>query len=368
MGMNRPMARPGWREVAAIDLAALVQRHGAGFGRVRDCGDWSERRFRQFCGPLLLAFARHAHLLPSAPDAPCGSLLEVGLDACARSVLAEAAGGASPSRIDRQEAVALRALSPWTVSAARRWQVSSREGKSIVLGGEPLADQLDAANRCAGRSVPLPVYRIAPAAVDDLLPQADASTPGLAIGARMLGIVLLLRAVPPTVLASACAASPALLESALESALEFTLESTLESALEPHPVPASVRPGAAELRVAMHALIAEGQWTVNARRSRLWHLDGRLFLVWKTASKELSGRLAIDPTLLLPALIEHRIVRVPAVCAQTADRGPVDATLLIRTPHTDALPVVELAAVDEWLRSRPVPDAAFASPEVQRCA
>ena len=362
--MNQPVARAGWREVAAIDLAALVQRYGASFGRVRACGDWSERRFRQFCGPLLLAFARHAHLLPAAPDAPCGSLLEVGLDACARSVLAEAAGGAGPSRIDRQEAVALRALSPWTVSAARQWQVSSREGKSIVLGGEPLADQLDAANRCAGRSVLLPVYRIAPAAAGDPLPEADASAPGLAIGARMLGIVLLLRAVPPTVLASACAASPALLESALESALE----STLEPALEPPPVPTSVRPGAADLRVAMHALIAEGQWTVNARRSRLWHLDGRLFLVWKTASKELSGRLAIDPTLLLPALIEHRIVRVPPVCAQDADRGPVDATLLIRTPHTDALPVVELAAVDEWLRSRPVPGAACASPEVQRCA
>ena len=354
--MNRPMAPPGWREVAAIDLAALVQRHGAGFGRVRDCGDWSERRFRQFCGPLLLAFARHAHLLPLAPDAPCGSLLEVGLDACARSVLAEAAAGASPSRIDRQEAVALRALSPWTVSAARQWQVSSREGKSIVLGGEPLADQLDAANRCAGRSVLLPVYRIAPAAAGDPLPEAHASAPGLAIGARMLGIVLLLRAVPSTVLASACAASPALLESALEPALE------------PHPVPTSVRPGAAVLRVAMHALIAEGQWTVNARRSRLWHLDGRLFLVWKTASKELSGRLAIDPTLLLPALIEHRIVRVPPVCAQNADRGPVDATLLIRTPHTDALPVVELAAVDEWLRSLPVSGAGGASPEVQRCS
>jgi hypothetical protein len=352
MDMNRPLARPGWREVAAIDLAALVQRHGAGFGRVRDCGDWSERRFRQFCGPLLLAFARHAHLLPSAPDAPCGSLLEVGLDACARSVLAEAAAGASPSRIDRQEAVALRALSPWTVSAARQWQVSSREGKPIVLGGEPLADQLDAANGCAGRSVPLPVYRIAHAAAGDLPPETDASTPGPAIGARMLGIVLLLRAVPPTVLASACAASPAL----------------LESALEPHPVPTSVRPGAAVLRVAMHALIAEGQWTVNARRSRLWHLDGRLFLVWKTAAKELSGRLAIDPTLLLPALIEHRIVRLPPVCAQKADRGPVDATLLIRTPHTDALPVVELAAVDEWLRSLPVSCVGGASPEGQRCA
>jgi hypothetical protein len=81
-----------------------------------------------------------------------------------------AAAGASPSRIDRQEAVALRALSPWTVSAARQWQVSSREGKSIVLGGEPLADQLDAANRCAGRSVLLPVYRIAPAAAGDPQP------------------------------------------------------------------------------------------------------------------------------------------------------------------------------------------------------
>jgi hypothetical protein len=109
-GLQRPPPRlyayAKQRGTPADDLAALVQRHGAGFGRVRDCGDWSERRFRQFCGPLLLAFARHAHLLPSAPDAPCGSLLEVGLDACARSVLAEAAGGASPSRIDRQEAVA----------------------------------------------------------------------------------------------------------------------------------------------------------------------------------------------------------------------------------------------------------------------
>jgi hypothetical protein len=164
----------------------------------------------------------------------------------------------------------------------------------------------------------------------------------------MLGVVLLLRAFPPTVLASACTALPAL----------------LEAALKPYPVQTSVLPGAAVLRVAMHALIAEGQWTVNARRSRLWHLDGRLFLVWKTASKELSGRLAIEPALLLRALIEHRIVRAPPLCARAAERGPVDATLLIRTPHTDALPVVELAAAaDEWLRSLPVSAAHGASPK-----
>ena len=350
--MNLPAVRPGWREVPSIDLAALVQRHAAGFGRVRACGDWSERRFRQLCGPLLLAFARHAHLLPSAPDAPCGSLLDAGLDACARSVLAEAAGGAGPSLIDRQEAVVLRALSPWTVAAILRWQVYSHDGQPIALACPPLADQLDAAAPGAKRGVPAPAYRIEPVAAGDRLPLADSSTAGPATGAHMLGIVLLLRAVAPAVLASACTASPAL----------------LESALEPSRTQATVHPAAATLRAAMHALIAEGQWTVNARRSRLWHLDGRLFLAWKTAAKELSGRLAIDPALLLPALVEHRIVLPAPACAQAAQRDPVDAPLLVRTPYTEALPVVELAAVDEWLRSVPVVDAGGESPQVQRCA
>lgn len=343
--MNRPVAQPGWREVPSIDLEALVQRHAAGFGRVRACGDWSERRFRQFCGPLLLAFARHAHLLPSAPDAPCGSLLEAGLDACARSVLAAAAGGTGPCRIDRQEAVALRALSPWTVAAIRRWQVSIHDGQPIALACPPLVDQLEAAAPGARRGVPAPAYRIEPVAAGDRLPLADSPTAGPATGERMLGIVLLLRAVAPAALASACASTSAL----------------LESALEPSRTQAPAHPAAATLRAAMHALIAEGQWTVNARRSRLWYLEGRLFLAWKTASKELSGRLAIDPALLLPALVEHRIVLA-------AQREPAHAQQLVRTPYTEALPVVELAAVDEWLRSVPGEGAGGASPKVQRCA
>ena len=98
----------------------------------------------------------------------------------------------------------------------------------------------------------------------------------------------------------------------------------------------------------MHALVAEGRWQANVRRGRLWHLDGRLYLAWKTASTELAERLSHDPDEVLAALVAHGIV-LPG-CADETVANPAAALRAIRTPHTEALPVVELADADAWLR------------------
>ena len=105
---------------------------------------------------------------------------------------------------------------------------------------------------------------------------------------------------------------------------------------------------ASSLRGAMRALVAEGRWKVNVRRARLWHLDGRLYLAWKTASTELAERLLHDPAAVLAALASHGIV-LPG-CAAGPGGDPATALRTIRTPHTESLPVLELADAEAWLR------------------
>jgi hypothetical protein len=321
--MHAPDARPGpWGEIPALDLASLVRRHASAFGRVRACGDWSDKDFRRTAGPLLLAFARHAHLLPASFSAPCGSLLDAGLEACASALLAApvdpAAQDGRPSRAAFtavcQDAVVLHALSPWVVAATARWQVRTRDGRTLVLAARPLSDQLEDA------PVPYLIESRAPCETP------DDERPGL----RPLGMVLLLRALAAPAMAAACEATPPLLEAALALAMPAA------AALPPVRAPAPQ-----DVIDAMRALITDGHWTLNVRRSRLWFLDGHLYLAWKTAANELSARLALDPALLLSLLVRHGIV---------IDRGPV---MPLRTPYTEALPVVELADPHAWLRSVP---------------
>lgn len=314
----------------ALDLAALVQRHAAGFGRVRACGEWSERRFRQVAGPLLLAFARHVHLLPVDALAPPGSMLDAGLDACAQAVLAEALRAEAGGGVDRQEAVVLCELAGRTAQATGRWRASTLDGRPLDLHARPLADQLAGVPGTGSAAALPPRYRIEPA-------PASIETPA----ARLAGMVLLLRAAPACVLAAPRAAPGGLLEAAL----------ALQAAMA---VPAD----ASRLRATMDDLIAEGCWTLNQRRSRLWHLDGRLYLAWKTAARELGDRLALEPRALLDALARHRIVRLPpgTGCSRPDAAG---ALMSIRTPCSDALSVVELADPDHWLaRIRPQPTPA----------
>jgi hypothetical protein len=370
MELTRPHRPP--REIPALDLGALVQRHAAGFGRVRACGDWSDPRFRRVAGPLLLAFARHAHLLPTAFDEPDGSLLDAGLDACSDAVLESAmavavepgqvlqAGRPSTSerrrhRSGAQDAVVLHALAPWVVAAVSRWQVLDRDGHPIMLAEQPLSDRLETAGvPRSWRPGTMPRYRIRPG---ESLPAVEAARPAT----RALGMVLLLRALPASALAAACASSPPL----LEAALALSMRGTAGDAAKPLPVAGmgpdpmggareeAPFPGKQSLRDAMRALIASGQWTVNVRRSRLWFLDGRLYLVWKTAAEELSRRLAVDGTSLLPTLVRYGIVTVRAGDAAGATPEASCAMRVIRTPYTEALSVVELTDADDWLRWTP---------------
>lgn len=354
MALNpSPMRAPDGRlprEIPALDLASLVQRHAAGFGRVRACGDWSDPCFRRTTGPLLLAFARHAHLLPLHVDDPCGSLLDAGLDACADAVLAAATQGPGAvgdragrvasriagrvaGRIETQDAVVLHALAPWVVAATSRWQVCLQDGRpALALSARPLCDRIEAAAASSVAAAAPASYRVQPCA-----------SAGAAIdrgpGVYPLGIVLLMRSLPGPAMAAACGGSPSL------PAAAMALSTQVACAQQAGPDAAS-----RDLRGAMHALIAEGRWTVNVRRSRLWFLDGRLFLAWKTAAGELSARLALEPALLLPLLVRQGIVIDRADAAAAGYAAPV---LAIRTPFTEALPVVELADAAAWLRSVP---------------
>ena len=128
---------------------------------------------------------------------------------------------------------------------------------------------------------------------------------------------------------------------------------------------------------ATHALEDLGPAELLARARAAGASHPSLHLV-ALADDDLEGRArwlrglaarGLGPLVCGEALVEtSRIVLAAPACAQAAQRDPVDAPLLVRTPYTDALPVVELAAVDEWLRSVPVEGAGGASPMVQRCA
>ena len=377
VGSNGAARLASLREIPALDLAALVQRHAAGFGRVRACGDWSERRFRQFAGPVLLAFARHAHLLPVGGAEAPGSLLDAGLDACAQSVLAEAACGTHASRVERQEAVVLRVLSHWTYHAVGQWRVSTCQGRPIALAGRPLADQLHEAASGARRAPDAPSYRVEAVAQAACASAASMPLDTAVAGAQVFGLVLLLRAAPPSALALSCVPAPPLIgrpdirpdmrpDTRPDAQLNVPrIAQLIEYALQPatttrqmqgvpprEPAPASPVSTPAppvSLREAMHALVAEGRWKLNVRRARLWHLDGRLYLAWKTASTELAERLSRDPAEVIAALLRHGIVLPGPGFATHAGNDPGGAILAIRTPHTESLPVVELSDADAWL-------------------
>ena len=78
---------------------------------------------------------------------------------------------------------------------------------------------------------------------------------------------------------------------------------TVGSHIEPH------------LLDAMRRLIVDGVWLVNAPKSRLWYGEEGLFLVWRTAAKEIIERLQRDgitgvpqdPQTLLELLLQIRV-------------------------------------------------------------
>ena len=356
--------RPVMRRLPALTIAQVVEQHGAGFARVRAAGDWSDREFRRGLGPLLLSFARYVHLLPGADADLPGAALDQGLAACAQAlqcaeqdtrggIVAGSAITPPPmagidraSTLRRQHVVALHALSSSLDQTLRHWEVFDGAGRTLDVTAQPLADWLSAQA--------LNSYLAVPTA------QGDAGG---------LGLTLLLRAAPAWLLANIARDEAGLLAWLLAAPSDYSTgpAARIGAGALPAPTLNPARAPAQQLRDAMETLVTSGRWAVNQKRARLWHLDGALYLVWKTAAVELAAVLAdrasgieagerlqstcaAESDALLRQLIASGIV-VGAAMGGATRAG--SALCTIATPFSDSLPVVRLADADHWLSRVP---------------
>ena len=68
----------------------------------------------------------------------------------------------------------------------------------------------------------------------------------------------------------------------------------------------------------MRRLVREGTWGVNQPGSRLWHIDGHLYLVWPAAGEEIAALIHQEkipglprtPNSLLDMLVERQLASV----------------------------------------------------------
>nr|WP_291981889.1 TraI domain-containing protein [Candidatus Accumulibacter sp. ACC005] len=69
----------------------------------------------------------------------------------------------------------------------------------------------------------------------------------------------------------------------------------------------------------MRRLVREGTWGVNQPGSRLWHIDGHLYLIWPAAGEEIAALIHQEkipglprtPNSLLDMLVERQLASVP---------------------------------------------------------
>jgi hypothetical protein len=315
----------------ALPMEALVRKRGASFARVRAAGDWSDSDFRHTIGPVLLAFAQHVHLLPAHADDIPGSSLDHGLQACAEALVTAASGDASARHCPH--AIVVHSLALPLGAALQRWQLCGEQAATFDPFVRTLAEHVT-----TGRDLE---YTVMPSAVRATIVQGTRDHAD-----RCLGAALLLRAAPAATLGRIASSDPALIGTCFHPAPVLTgmaaqlMASRAGTALQDIDA----------VRAAMERLIDQGRWVVNQKRARLWHLDEGLHLVWKTAAAELAamlesegapGSTAADD--LLQVLTAHHVVDL-----QAASGGcPV---FTIRTPFTEALPVVRLRDPMHWLQ------------------
>lgn len=349
---------PAEMALEAIGLDQLVQRHAAAFGRVRAAGDWSDREFRRWVGPMLLAFTRHVHLLPTGRGQPPGSLLAEGLRRAADALLEPPRCTRPDSDVDphdrttivrQQIATVAGELAPLLGLALAGWRVAIPGDAPIDPFERPLADLLQARHVAAGSSPAAAnanAYRAWPV---DRIVLSGVSTPLQASSTDWLGMALLLRSVPPGL-----ARLLALSGDSLRARDVDCRDVAPDGAGSRVAMAPAVVPDATHLRSAMHALIASGRWVVNRRRARLWHLDGALYLVWKTAAGELGAWFAdrraasSEPTHARLVAADTLLEAMQVAGLLVPGDGPLKS---IRTPFTEALQVVELADPDGWMRA-----------------
>jgi len=124
----------------------------------------------------------------------------------------------------------------------------------------------------------------------------------------------------------------------------------LRQVRDPRLTPAPPRSPEAD---AMTDLVREGRWQVNRRKGRLWWLDRRLYLAWRTGARELVGRCRAS---------EHETPTPDGLLARLHQCGLArDRVQVISTPWSPALDAVELRDPLHWLAlaacANPVADA-----------
>jgi len=329
-------------ESVAIEVRPLhwrLARHSAHLGAIASAGDWSLPAFRQTVVPLLVAALRRIDGLPAPHHAVAGSgaawLLARALQAL------RAAGPRTTVAVDGRAGWQRIVLGSSLVAGCAlihvRWQARTPEGQPLGCGADALAHEVSRRGlRC---------YR-ALARTERVVPSSDftAST-----------MLWLLRDLSAPALQALAADGTGDLSELLALTRAQCADMPVAEDLE---------------RGAMEALIRQGCWQVNRRKGRLWWLDHRLYLAWRTGARELASRCATagvaprSPDCLLRSLGARRITR-----------GPV---MNVSTPWTTALEVVELADPVHWLAlaacagearaSRAEPVLAHGQPQEPRCS
>lgn len=310
-------------EIPVKPLHARLSRHAAQIGAIASAGEWSLPVFRQCVAPVLVALARRIDGLPSPerhePDAGVGGLIARALLAC-RS-------GRMPSSGDREQAAArqVRELAAaLAVECARiraHWMAVDTLGRRLDTGAEPLSAR--ALRLGLSRYFAVPAAAVVPAE------EADVAVSALA---------WLLRDLPAVPLATLLG----------EPADE--LPRLLRQVRDPRLVPSPPRGPEAD---AMDDLVREGRWQVNRRKGRLWWLERRLYLAWRTGARELSGRCRSP---------EYETAGSDGLLARLHQCGLArDRVQVISTPWSPALDAVELCDPLHWLAlaacANPVTDA-----------
>ena len=296
----------------AIPAQRLQQRlaqDAPQLGAIASAGEWPLPYFRRVVVPMMVAVVRRIDGLP----APVQDVHESGsawVLVRALRVLRAFQGNLLTPRQDsiRQQ---LRTMAAALVAAHARideqWMAVSPDGHRLGGGAEPLS-------ACVVR-LGLPRYYAQPRPAEEAN-RADRTGSAFA---------WLIRDLPAGVLCDLAGEHGDELPWVLSRARELRETPVIHPSVEAD---------------AMTELVRSGCWRVNRRKGRLWWIDRRLFLVWRTGAREIAHRCAAAGRA--DSAADALLARLQAL----GIRGGVHAR---STPWTPAIDVVELDDPAYWL-------------------
>ena len=304
--------------IPAQCLQQRLAQHASQLGAIASAGEWPLPWFRRIVVPTIVAIMRRIDGLPSPIPTGNESGMAWALSLALQAIRAlESAPGLRREDLVRRQ---VRALAAALVAGSARideqWMAVGPEGRRMGGGAEPLS-------ACVLR-LGLSRYHAQP----------RPSGHGSRADRTESAFAWLIRDLPPHVIGN------------LAGDGGDDLPAVLARARELREVP--VIPRCAET-AAMAELVRSGCWRVNRRKGRLWWIDRRLFLVWRTGAREIARHCGTADEIesaadtLLPRLQSMGIVR-----------GGVHAR---STPWTTGIDVVELNDPAEWLALAACADA-----------